>query len=173
LDFEYDVIELSSYKSVDDLLSEIELRVVFGVVKVSTEVEANIEEEFKTVLKIIRDCPYYKKKKFMLKNSLQLLSDLLLAKGKKFSAELLNNIISEVLTDKKEIEHMKGSIFDELISEGEAKSVVRVLEERFERVSQTINKEVLSIKDDTKLSSLLIAAIRCKSIKDFQSAIKE
>jgi hypothetical protein len=150
LDFVCDVIELSSYKSVDGLAGGTELRVALGVVKASTEGKANIEEEFKTVLKIVRDCPDYEKKKFMLKNSLQLLNDVLRARGRKFNAEVLDNIISEVLTDKKEIEYMKGSIFDDLISEGkargiargEAQSVVRVLEERFERVPKTINNKV-------------------------------
>jgi hypothetical protein len=172
LDFEYDVIELSSYKSVDDLAGGTELRVALGVVKASTEGKANIEEEFKTVSKIARDCPEYEKKKFMLKNSLQLLNNVLRARGRNFNAEVLDDIVSEVLTDKKETEYMKGSIFDDLISEGkakgiaigeargeiqgEAKSVVRVLEERFERVPKTINKRVLSIKDDARLSSLLI-----------------
>jgi hypothetical protein len=192
LDFDYTNIVLSEY-DLDQLLGSPVTKSVLGVMKVLTEgTPKKISQALAPIAKLDDD----DEKRYIAQLSLILYTNYLRARQQKVDEAEIDRILTPVFNNPEEKKNMITTIFEDKFLEGVAvgeargetrgiargeaigearratQSVATVLKTRFGKVPARIVKLINSYSDPVALESWLAFAVTCKSLKEFEEALK-
>ncbi|MGL6196780.1 MAG: hypothetical protein ACRC2T_18365, partial [Thermoguttaceae bacterium] len=174
----YDVVDLPEHDW-DKLVGLPHLRLVIGLLKKMTEGQ---EEEFGDALLPMLEFTGLEEQKEWMKDILPFVAKVFSAHHLELGGEKLNQAAERVFAER--TSEIMLTIFDEIelkgkaegvaIGEarGEARKVARLLDKRFEKVPYQLNEKLLMITDLEKLDMLFDLAFDCKTLEEFQNAIK-
>jgi hypothetical protein len=180
LDFDYTNIVLSDY-DLDKLSGNPVTKSVLGVMKVLTE---GNPKKMSQALAPIANLDDDKEKQYIVQLSLILYTNYLRARKQKADEAEIERILTPIFNNPEEKKNMITTIFEDKVAEGiaigegkwkavgKAEGIVTVLKSRFGKVPTRIVKLVDSYSDLIVLESWLGLAATCKSLKEFEEALK-
>jgi hypothetical protein len=188
LDFDYTNIVLSEY-DLDKLSGNPVTKSVLGVMKVLTEGNPKMMSQ---ALAPIANLDDDKEKQYIIQLSLILYTNYLRARKQKADEVEIDRILTPIFNNPEEKKKMITTIFEDKFLEGvtvgeargvtigearsegkwKAESIATVLETRFGKVPTRIVKSINSYSDPNVLESWTRQAVTCKSLKEFEKALK-
>ncbi|MGL6193904.1 MAG: Rpn family recombination-promoting nuclease/putative transposase, partial [Thermoguttaceae bacterium] len=182
LDIRYDVVDLPEHDW-DKLIGLPHLRLVMGVLKKMTE---SFDEDFSDALMPLREFTSEREQAEWLRPMLDFVSKVFEKHHLKLERETVNQVLEKVFYEK--TEEIMLSIFEEAelkgkvegitlgkaegVAIGEARALLRVLAARFQTVPNRISDRIAKIGDLVVLDSLTVTAATCKSLDEFENALK-
>jgi hypothetical protein len=186
-DFDYTNIVLSDY-DLDKLSGSPITKSMLGVMKVLTE---GNPKKMSQALAPIAKLDDGEKKRYIIQLSLILCSNYLRAKNQKMEEAEIDRILTPIFNPE-EKKNMITTIFEDKFlegvavgeargvavgevkwkAEGKAEGIATVLKTRFGKVPTRIVKLINSYSDPVALESWLAFAVTCKSLNEFEEALK-
>ncbi|MGL6193530.1 MAG: Rpn family recombination-promoting nuclease/putative transposase [Thermoguttaceae bacterium] len=173
--FEYDLVDLPAL-AVEELGEAPLLRVILELLKRGTDGTLyDVQTEILEPLAAIRDDPATRE---WMQRILRYMDQILAAANKPLTVETVDAVIRPVYKERSKT--MAMGLFDQIEARGEAKGelkskvddILAILEERFESVPKLTIESLNKRTDLTAMKSLVVLAATCKSLDEFENALR-